>query len=32
VARLLECSERTVKSRWRNARQAVREALDGTPP
>jgi RNA polymerase sigma-70 factor (ECF subfamily) len=32
IARLLECSERTVKSRWREAREAVRAALDGTPP
>jgi RNA polymerase sigma-70 factor (ECF subfamily) len=32
IARLLECSERTVKSRWRKAREAVRAALDGTPP
>lgn len=32
IARLLECSERTVKSRWRAAREAVRSALDGQPP
>jgi RNA polymerase sigma factor (sigma-70 family) len=32
IARLLECSERTVKSRWREAREAVRKALDGEPP
>jgi RNA polymerase sigma factor (sigma-70 family) len=32
IARLLECSERTVKSRWRAAREAVRRALDGEPP
>lgn len=32
AARLLGCSERTVKSRWRTARAAVREALDGLPP
>lgn len=32
AARLLDCSERTVKSRWRSAREAVRAALDGTPP
>lgn len=32
IARLLGCSERTVKSRWRAAREAVRAALDGQPP
>lgn len=32
IARLLECSERTVKSRWREARETVRQALDGDPP
>ena len=32
IATLLDCSERTVKSRWREAREAVRAALDGTPP
>ncbi len=32
IARLLECSERTVKSRWRAAREAVRAALDGESP
>jgi DNA-directed RNA polymerase specialized sigma24 family protein len=31
IARLLDCSERTVKSRWREAREAVRAALDGKP-
>lgn len=31
IARLLDCSERTVKSRWREAREAVRAALDGRP-
>jgi RNA polymerase sigma-70 factor (ECF subfamily) len=31
IARLLECSERTVKSRWREARESVRVALDGKP-
>lgn len=31
VARLLDCSPRTVKTRWRNARDAVRAALDGPP-
>lgn len=32
VARLLACSERTVKSRWREARETVRAALEGQPP
>jgi RNA polymerase sigma factor (sigma-70 family) len=32
IARLLECSERTVKTRWREAREAVRKALDGESP
>jgi RNA polymerase sigma factor (sigma-70 family) len=32
IARLLDCSERTVKSRWREAREAVRAALDGQSP
>lgn len=32
IARLLECSERTVKNRWRAAREAVRAALDGESP
>ena len=32
IAQLLDCSERTVKSRWREAREAVRAALDDTPP
>jgi RNA polymerase sigma-70 factor (ECF subfamily) len=32
IAGLLDCSERTVKSRWRDAREAVRIALDGHPP
>lgn len=32
IARLLECSERTVKNRWRKARETVRTALDGEPP
>ena len=32
IARLLDCSERTVKSRWREAREAVRAALEGKPP
>jgi len=32
IARLLDCSERTVKTRWREAREAVRAALEGQPP
>ncbi len=32
IAGLLGCSERTVKSRWREAREAVRVALDGHAP
>lgn len=32
IARLLDCSERTVKTRWREAREAIRTALDGEPP
>lgn len=32
AAALLGCSVRTVKSRWREARDAVRDALDGDPP
>lgn len=32
IARLLGCSERTVKSRWREARERVRTALGGQPP
>lgn len=32
IARLLGCSERTVKSRWREARERVRAALGGQPP
>jgi len=32
IARLLDCSERTVRSRWREARAAIKTALDGTPP
>jgi RNA polymerase sigma factor (sigma-70 family) len=32
IARLIGCSERTVKSRWREAREAVRKALDGQGP
>lgn len=32
VAALVGCSERTVKSRWREAREAVRGALDSQSP
>lgn len=32
VAEVMGCSERTVKSRWHDARLAVRQALDGLPP
>jgi RNA polymerase sigma factor (sigma-70 family) len=32
IAALLGCSERTVKTRWREAREAVRAALGGQPP
>lgn len=32
IAAALGCSERTVKSRWREAREAVRARLDGDPP
>ena len=32
IAGLLGCSERTVKSRWRDARVAVRAALGAAPP
>jgi RNA polymerase sigma-70 factor (ECF subfamily) len=32
IAGLLGCSERTVKSRWRDARVAVRAALEAAPP
>ncbi|MEI7780685.1 MAG: sigma-70 family RNA polymerase sigma factor [Planctomycetota bacterium] len=32
IAGLLDCSERTVKSRWREAREAVKTALDGQRP
>lgn len=32
IAGLLGCSERTVKSRWREARETVRAALDGQSP
>jgi len=32
IAALLGCSPRTVKTRWREAREAVRLALDGEPP
>lgn len=32
IATLVDCSERTVKSRWKEAREAVKAALDGQPP
>ena len=32
IATLVGCSERTVKSRWRSAREAIRAALDDEPP
>ena len=32
IATLMNCSERTVKSRWRSAREAVRAELEGKPP
>lgn len=32
IARLLGCSERTVKTRWREARETVRAALGGHAP
>jgi RNA polymerase sigma-70 factor (ECF subfamily) len=32
IARLLDCSERTVKTRWREAREAVKAALGGRSP
>ena len=32
IAALLDCSERTVKTRWREAREAVRNDLDGKRP
>lgn len=32
IAALLGCSPRTVKSRWRTAREKVRAALEDTPP
>ena len=32
IATLLDCSERTVKYRWRSAREAIRAALDGQSP
>ena len=32
IAALLDCSERTVKTRWREARESVRSALDGKRP
>ena len=32
IADLLDCSERTVKTRWREAREAVKAALGGRSP
>lgn len=32
IASLLDCSERTVKSRWKEARESVKAALDGKGP
>ena len=32
IASLVGCSERTVKTRWREAREAIRAALDDGPP
>lgn len=32
IAGLLDCSERTVKSRWREGRETVKAALDGRAP
>jgi RNA polymerase sigma-70 factor (ECF subfamily) len=32
IARLLDCSTRTVKHRWRRARESVRSMLDGRSP
>lgn len=32
IASLLDCSERTVKSRWKEAREAVKAALEGQSP
>ncbi|NBT12447.1 MAG: sigma-70 family RNA polymerase sigma factor [Planctomycetia bacterium] len=32
IATLLDCSERTVKTRWREAREAVKAALGGQSP
>lgn len=32
IAAILGCSERTVKYRWRAAREAVRAAMNGQPP
>jgi RNA polymerase sigma-70 factor (ECF subfamily) len=31
IAALVGCSERTVKTRWREARESIRTALDGPP-
>jgi RNA polymerase sigma factor (sigma-70 family) len=32
IAHVMKCSERTVRTRWQDARQAVRTALDGVSP
>ena len=32
IAGFLDCSERTVKNYWRQARESVKVALDGKPP
>ncbi len=32
IAGFLDCSERTVKHYWRQARESVKVALDGKPP
>ena len=32
IAQLLDCSERTVKTRWREVRDAVKLSMDGQPP
>ncbi len=32
IATLLGCSERTVKTRWREARETVKAALGGQSP
>jgi RNA polymerase sigma-70 factor (ECF subfamily) len=32
IATLLDCSPRTVKYRWRAARESIRQAMQGEPP